>query len=122
LASVDQLNQKEKTAYDELVQSYWDTYNDPERWGPIIALHLKARYTQTRVIGKENFEELLPKKIYVAAAYMDMGRNNYIVRLGKKTYFHETQVSYRREQVPFVLKTKVGVKTRQREANVFTVW
>ena len=91
-------------------------------WGPIIAEFLKTKFKQTRIIGRENFELLQPKKIWVTAAYMDMGKNNYIVTMGSQTFFHETKVSFRREPLPAQNKFRGDAVVKNREANVFKFW
>lgn len=39
-------------------------------------------------------------QIYVCGAYLDMGKNNYVVSHNNKTWFHETHASLRREAIP----------------------
>lgn len=65
---------------------------------------------------------LHPKKIYVTAGYMSMGKNNYLVTMGSQTYFHETKISFRREQVPIQTKIRGDAVVKTREADVFKFW
>lgn len=51
-----------------------------------------------------------------------MGRNNYIVTYKNRSYFHETQVSYRRDPLPIATKVRLNAKIIQRDANVFKLW
>ena len=100
ITDISEMKTNEREFYQKHVEKFWESYENPTVWGPIISEFMKAKYKQTRIIGRENFEVLHPKKLYVTAAYMDMGKNNYIVTMGSKTFFHETKVSFRREPLP----------------------
>ena len=50
-----------------------------------------------------------------------MGKNNYLVSHRGKTYFHETMVSLRRENIPRHLNLK-NHNVRERTADVFKLW
>ena len=50
-----------------------------------------------------------------------MGKNNYLVSHRGKTYFHETMVSLRRENIPRIVKLK-NDNFRERTADVFKLW
>ena len=73
-------------------------------------------------MGRENFEVLQPNRIYVTAGYLDMGKNNYIVTMGSKTFFHETKISFRREPLPTHTKVRGNAVVKDREADVFKFW
>ena len=64
----------------------------------------------------------MPKQIYVCGAYLDMGKHNYIVSYKSRSYFHETNVSLRREQIPIYTKSRANGKVKERDANVFKFW
>ena len=53
---------------------------------------------------------------------MDMGKHNFIVAYNNRSYFHETSVSYRRDPIPNVTKTKPNAVIKERDANVFKLW
>lgn len=97
--TLQQMTAREKTFYFSRKEAYSDSYNLPEVWGPIISNYLKDKYKSTRIVGSENFELFSPKNVYVCGAFLDMGKQNYIVQHNSKLYFHETTVSFRRENI-----------------------
>ena len=119
---VSDMTPRERVMYEEHVAAYETSYGDCEVWGPIIAKMLNAKYKQTRIVGRECFEELFPKQIYVAGAFMNLGKHNYIVKTGSKTYFHETKVSFRRENIPVFIKPRKNINVVERNADVFKLW
>lgn len=58
---VSDMTPRERVLYEEHVSAYENSYGDCEVWGPIIAKMLNAKYKQTRIVGRECFEELFPK-------------------------------------------------------------
>ena len=122
ITEIKDMTPRERGLYEEQVQAFENSYNEIDVWGPIIAKWLNTKFKSTRIVGKANIEEIFPKTVYVAAAYMDMGKHNYIVSTGSKTYFHETKVSFRRENLPIVKKFKKITQIVERNADVFKLW
>ena len=116
------MTNREKKFYESRVQAHDDSYELSSVWGPVIGNFLKEKYRQTRIIGSDNFITLNPKTVYVCGAYMDMGKNNYLVLHNDKTYFHETHVSIRREPLPPMTRSSKNTNMRVREADVFKYW
>ena len=87
-----------------------------------MAEYLKENYKSIRLVGKENLETLEPKTIYVSAAFLDMGKNNFIVKAKNRFYFQETMANFRREIIPPTNIAKENAVVKVRSANVFKLW
>lgn len=74
VTSLKQMKMKERLAYAKLLDEYDKSYSKSDIWGPIIAQYIKKFYKKARIVGRENFEMLYPKQIYIAGAYVDMGK------------------------------------------------
>ena len=55
----------------------------------------------------------------MAASFLDMGKNNYIVKHNNKLYMHETFVEFRKEEIPIMLKEGIAGKMKLRNPNIF---
>ena len=111
---------KELKNFEDRLQWHNDKYKLPDIWGKIIYKFMK--YKDTKVIGSENFTDLRPEYIWIAGAFVDFGRNNYMVRHNQKIHMHETFVEYRREDIPIMLKEEVKAQLKLRNPNVFHDW
>ena len=80
------------------------------------------KYKDTKVVGAENFTDLRPESIWVAGAFLDMGKNNYMVKHNNKVYMHETFVEFRREEIPTMLKEETKGTMKLRNPNIFKTW
>ena len=58
---VSEMTPRERALYENYVAEYEERYSDPEVWGPIIAKWLNSKFKSTRIVGKANFEDILPK-------------------------------------------------------------
>ena len=113
---------RERSHYQKLRDEYQESYSDPSVWGPIVSQFLKDKFKQTRIVGQENFETISARTIYVCAGYLGMGKNNYIVSHNSKYYYHETTISFRRENLPMLTLQKSSTKIVERHADVFKFW
>ena len=122
ITNVSQMKPNARLAYEAKIEAHERSYEDPVVWGPVIARYLQSNYRKTRLVGTENFLALNPKEIYVAGAYLDMGKHNYIVSNNGRTYFHQTTVGFRKEPVPVAIKGKKNAVVLERTADVFKPW
>ena len=79
-----------------------ERYSHPDVWSKILYKFLK--YRDTKVVGSENFTDLRPDNIWVAGAFLDLGKNSYVVKHNNKAYMHETFAGFRKEEIPIMLK------------------
>lgn len=114
------MTRRERKHHDQREKWHEESYGRPDVWGRRVYRFFK--YKDTKVVGAENFTELRPEQIWVAGAFLDMGKNNYIVKYNNRLHMHETFVEFRKEEIPITLKDETKVKLKERSPNVFTHW
>ena len=111
---------KELKNFEDRLQWHNDKYKLPDVWGKIIYKYMK--YKDSKIIGSENFTDLRPEYIWIAGAFVDFGKNSYMVKHNQKIHLHETFVEYRKEEVPVMLKEEVKAQLKLRSPNIFHDW
>lgn len=79
-------------------------------------------YKQPQFAGVNRLPDTDPKTVFVGAAFISSGRQDYCVAHQDRLYFHTCLADFRRERMVFRNQQEVEKKRVERNPNVFTQW
>ena len=110
----------ERYHYEKLYKGYQEQICSFNSWQYL--LQRLSLYKQPHLTETEYLDRIDAKQIYFIADFVGSGRQYYTIQYGRKFFFYNSIVNFRREELNFPKIDGKEIGRKDRNPNVFKLW
>lgn len=114
------MNRFERILYEKQLKQRQKGYSDYRIWSHILQKFIV--YKNPHLVAVDKLTQVDTSKVFISAAFLDPGRQDYLINFKNQFFFHRTIADFRREDIAIPKRDFEDSSLVLRNPNVFKMW